>query len=90
MNRTIVKGCPSTMGDDVQLNTTTMIRHAARTHGDQQIVYRTPDGGWDRYTYADCYQRVCRAANALRKLGVGPGDRVGILDWNNRRHFELC
>ena len=89
MNRTIVKGCPSKMGDDVQLNTTTMIRHAARTHGDQQIVYRTPDGGWDRYTYADCYQRVCRAANALRKLGVGPGDRVGILDWNNRRHFEL-
>jgi len=89
MNRTIVKGCPSTMGDDVQLNTTTMIRHAARTHGDQQIVYRTPDGGWDHYTYADCYQRVCRAANALRKLGVGPGDRVGILDWNNRRHFEL-
>src|SRR5262252_1045216 len=69
MNRTIVKGCPSTLGDDVQLNTTTMIRHAARTHGDQQIVFRTPDGGWDRYTYADCYQRVCRAANACERSG---------------------
>jgi fatty-acyl-CoA synthase len=89
MNRKIVKGCPSTMGDDVQLNTTTLIRHAARTHGDQQIVFRTPDGGWDRYTYGECYRQVCRAANALRGLGVEPGDRVGILDWNSRRHFEL-
>jgi fatty-acyl-CoA synthase len=89
MIRKIVTGYPSTMGDDVQLNTTTLIRHAARTHGDQQIVFRTPDGGWDRYTYGECYQRVCRAANVLRGLGVEPGDRVGVLDWNNRRHFEL-
>ena len=58
----IVRGCPSTSGNDRQLNTTTLIRHAARTHGDQEIVYRTPDGGWDRYTYADCYARVCRSA----------------------------
>lgn len=84
-----IQGCPSTMGDDFQLNTTTLIRHAARTHGNQDIVFRTPDGGWDRYTYADCYARICRTANALRGLGIGPGDRVGILDWNNKRHFEL-
>jgi fatty-acyl-CoA synthase len=89
MNRKIVKGRPSTMGDDVQLNTTTLIRHAARTHREQQIVFRTTDGGWDRYTYGDCYARVCRAANALRGLGVESGDRVGVLDWNSRRHFEL-
>ena len=85
----LVRGCPSTTGNERQLNTTTLIRHAARTHGDQEIVYRTPDGGWDRYTYAECYARVCRSANALRALGVEPGDRVGILDWNSRRHFEL-
>ncbi|APW40981.1 AMP-dependent synthetase [Rhodoferax koreense] len=85
----IVRGCPSTMGHDYQLNTTTLIRHAARTHPEQEIVARRADGGWDRYTYRDCYQRVCRAANALRGLGIGPGDRVGVLDWNSRRHFEL-
>ncbi|XVQ14274.1 long-chain-fatty-acid--CoA ligase [Spirillospora sp. CA-255316] len=89
MTRRIVRGHPSTMGDDHQLNTTTLIRHAARTHGDAQIVYRRPDNGWDRYSYADCYERVCRAANALRTLGVSPGDRVGVLDWNSHRHFEL-
>ena len=88
-NRNLVKGFPSTMGDDYQLNTTTLIRHAARTHADQEIVYRTASGGWDRYTYRDCYGRTCRAANALRSLGVGPGDRVGVLDWNSRRYFEL-
>ena len=88
LSEPIVQGCPSTMGDDYQLNTTTMIRHTARTHPEQEIVYRTAGGGWDRYTYGDCYARICRTANALRKLGVGPGDRVGVLDWNSRRHFE--
>ncbi|HDR8982621.1 long-chain-fatty-acid--CoA ligase [Burkholderia vietnamiensis] len=84
-----VRGCPSTMGDTCQLNTTTLIRHAARTYPEQEIVYRTANGGWARYTYAECYARICRGANALRALGVKPGDRVGVLDWNNRRHFEL-
>ena len=86
---TLVRGCPSTMGDARQLNTTTLIRHAVRTYPEQEIVYRTPDGGWDRYTYADSYARMRRTANALRGLGVGPGDRVGVLDWNSKRHFEL-
>lgn len=85
----ILPGCPSTMGDAYQLNTTTLIRHAARTFPEQEIVYRTADGGWDRYTYRDCYARIIRAANGLRGLGVGAGDRVGVLDWNSRRHFEL-
>jgi len=85
----IVRGCPSTMGDDCQLNTTTLIRHAARTHPEREIAYHRPDGGWTRTNYADCYTRICRAANALRNLGVAPGDRVGVLDWNSLRYFEL-
>ncbi len=89
MKQKIIRGCPSTTGDDVQLNTTTIIRHAARTHGDQEIVYRTPDGGWARTNYAECYKRICRAGGVLRRLGVGAGDRVGVLDWNSLRHFEL-
>lgn len=85
----IVIGCPSTMGDDYQLNTNTLIRHAARTHAEQEIVYRGPGGAWKRYSYLDCYQRVCRTGNALRSLGVGPADRIGVLDWNSQRYFEL-
>ncbi len=30
-----------------------------------------------------------QAANALQRLGVKPGDRVGVMDWNTYRHFEL-
>jgi fatty-acyl-CoA synthase len=84
-----VEGAPSTMGDDVQLNTTTFIRHAARTYGEQPIVYRAPDGGWASYTYAEAHRRIQQGANMLTDLGIGPGDRVGVLDWNSRRHFEL-
>lgn len=85
----IVKGLPATHGDHHQLNTTTFIRHAVRTYPEQEIVYRAADGGWDRYTYADAYTRIKQAANLLRGLGVAPGDVVGVLDWNSRRHFEL-
>lgn len=85
----IVKGLASTHADDFQLNTTTMIRHAARTYPEQEIVFRKADGGWDRYTYADSYVRICKAANVLKGLGIGPADMVGVLDWNSRRHFEL-
>ena len=85
----LVRGAPSTMGDDFPLNTTTLMRHGARTNPEREIVYRTPGGGWDRYSYLDAFKRMGRLANALRSLGVQPGDRVGILDWNSRRHFEL-
>ncbi|WP_068186830.1 long-chain-fatty-acid--CoA ligase [Mycobacterium sp. UM_CSW] len=77
------------MGDHYQLNTTTLLQHAVRSYPEHEIVYRTSDGGWDKYTYADCYRRVCKLANVLRGLGIGPADMVGVLDWNSRRHFEL-
>ena len=83
-----IKGFPSTMGDDYPLNTTTLIRHAARTYPSQEIVYRSGDT-WARYTYADCFERIGRVATALRALGVAPGDRVGVLGWNDHRFFEL-
>lgn len=83
-----VSGCPSTSMNDYQLNTTTFIRHAARTYPEREIAYRTPDG-LRRYTYLDAYRRMMRVANALESLGVKPGDRVGVLDWNSHRHFEL-
>ncbi|MEN0140632.1 MAG: long-chain-fatty-acid--CoA ligase [Rhodococcus sp. (in: high G+C Gram-positive bacteria)] len=89
MTHDVVQGRPSTHGDDYQLNTTTLIRHSARTYPEQQIVYRAPDGGWDCYTYGEAYARIQRAANVLTGLGVGAGDVVGVLDWNSKRHFEL-
>ena len=55
----------------------------------QEIVSRTANGTV-RETYADMYRRVCRLANALERLGVGRGDRVGTFAWNHHQHLELC
>jgi fatty-acyl-CoA synthase len=54
----------------------------------KQIVTRR-DGARHRYTYADFGLRVAQLAHALRELGVGTGDRIGTLAWNNYRHLEL-
>jgi fatty-acyl-CoA synthase len=45
--------------------------------------------GQHRYTYAEFGQRVHRLANALKDLGLQPGDRVGTFGWNHYRHLEL-
>jgi fatty-acyl-CoA synthase len=40
------------------------------------------------YTWAECYQRCTRVADALRQLGVGKGDTVAILAANIPEMFE--
>jgi fatty-acyl-CoA synthase len=59
-----------------------------RLFGPKEVVTKRQTGV-HRYTYADLVQRVYRLANALERLGVQPGDRVGTLAWNNYRHLEL-
>ena len=36
------------------------------------------DGSSRTLTYGDLHRRVCRCANALRDLGLGKGDRIGL------------
>ena len=47
------------------------------------------ESGIHRYTYGDLAARVHKLANALKRLGVEPGERVATLAWNNYRHLEL-
>ena len=68
-----VLGTPSTMGDDEQLTTTRLLRDAARTFGDQQIIHTRGGGSpWQTTTYAAVWERVRRMAAALRAEGVIP------------------
>ena len=66
-----------------------LIQYAAEYHGDREIVTRTTEGPIHRYTYVEAEQRAKRLAKAMKRLGVGFGDRVGTIAWNNHRHFEL-
>ena len=52
---------------------------------DKEIVYRDVI----RYTWREFYERVKRLANALTKLGVKKGDKVGVLDFDTHRYLEL-
>ena len=74
---------------DRPLLISSIIDHAARYHGDTEIVSRTIEGPLHRYTYRDAQVRSKRVANALATLGVHPGDCVGTVAWNGYRHFEL-
>jgi acyl-CoA synthetase (AMP-forming)/AMP-acid ligase II len=67
----------------------TMLDHAAQYHGDTEIVSRTNEGPIRRYTYAQAERRAKQLANALGRLGIKLGDRVGTLAWNGYRHYEL-
>jgi fatty-acyl-CoA synthase len=50
----------------------------------QEIVYRD----LQRFTYADLRDRIDRLGSALAKIGVQPGDTVGVLDWDSNRVLE--
>ncbi len=67
----------------------TLLQHAERHHGEQEIVSRRVEGDIHRCTYADLAHRARRMAKALASLGVGMGTRVGTLAWNGYRHMEL-
>ncbi|MFP3601541.1 3-(methylthio)propionyl-CoA ligase [Paraburkholderia sp. SIMBA_053] len=66
-----------------------LLVHAERHHGAQEIVSRRVEGDIHRYRYRDLAQRARRMANALAGLGVQPGERVATLAWNGYRHMEM-
>lgn len=51
---------------------------------DQEIVYRDRV----RLTYRALIERIHRLAHGLAKLGVGPGDRVCVFDYDSHRYLE--
>ena len=73
---------------DYQLTLRPILERANYLWGKKEIVSRM-DWGTHRYTYADFYKRCGQLANALAKLGVKQGDRVGTFAWNSYRHLEL-
>ncbi|WP_240648159.1 3-(methylthio)propionyl-CoA ligase [Pararobbsia silviterrae] len=74
---------------DLPLLVSEILKHTARHSGDAEIVTRrVEDNAIHRYTWRDCEHRARRLAQALARLGVRTGDRVGTLAWNTYRHLE--
>jgi fatty-acyl-CoA synthase len=69
--------------------TITHLLDRARTYfGGREVVSVRPDKSLTRTTYADLAARSARLANALGKLGIKSGDRVGTFSWNHHQHLE--
>src|SRR6059058_1463450 len=66
-----------------------LLVHAERHHGDQQVISRRVEGDLHRCTYGELAARSRRMAKAVAALGVKFGDRVATLASNGYRHMEL-
>ena len=75
---------------DRPLLISSILEYAADYHGDAEMVSCAADRPVHRITYAALRERVKRLAKALQgELGVGRGDRIATLAWNDHRHVEL-
>ncbi|KFE33712.1 long-chain fatty acid--CoA ligase [Thioclava atlantica] len=63
--------------------------HAARHHGDAEIVSVETTGGIERADWATVVSNARALASALEMRGVTRGDRCATIAWNNRRHLEI-
>jgi acyl-CoA synthetase (AMP-forming)/AMP-acid ligase II len=67
-----------------------VLDHAARWHGETEIVSRSVEGPIHRTTYSEINGRARALASvAARRLGVGQGTIVATMAWNTWRHLEI-
>lgn len=65
------------------------IEHAGKYFSHQKVITRkVEDDSIHEITYHEILLRVRQLANALRKLGVQQGDRIGTIALNTYRHLE--
>ena len=77
------------MMDDYQLSLTVLVERAQRLNSSAPVVSRRSDGAVHTTTLGECAHRARRLASGLAGLGIGDGDRVATLLWNQTEHLEL-
>lgn len=68
---------------------TKFLELAEQNHKKVEIVSMLPEGGKITTNYGLVSQRSKKVAQALARLGINFGDRVGTLAWNTHRHMEI-
>lgn len=76
----------STM-QDRPLTINHIFEHGRRVYSDSEVVTFMGDSS-RRASYAAVADRAERLAAALKRLGIGEGDRVGTFSWNTQEHLE--
>ncbi len=66
-----------------------LLTHAARHNGDVEVVSKRVEGDMHRTHWTEIELRSRKLAQALARLGLQAGDRVGTLAWNGYRHLEI-
>ena len=67
-----------------------VLDHAARWHGEQEIVSRSIEGPIHRQTYRDLDRRSRALASAAKKhLKARKGSVIATMAWNGYRHMEI-
>lgn len=74
---------------DRPLLISSLIEYSGLNHGDVEIVSRTVEGPIHRTNYRNVNLRSKKLAQALGRLGVKLGDRIGTIAWNGYRHIEI-
>jgi fatty-acyl-CoA synthase len=69
---------------DPPLLVKTLLEQTLRYNPQREIIYRD----LFRMDYFEFNKRVRRLANLLAKLGVAPGDAIGVMDWDSHRYLE--
>lgn len=76
---------PSTLPDLLHRGEVTLpklLRHRARTQGEELALRQKDRGVWRRYDWAHYYRTATRVALGLRALGLSGGDRIAIASEN--------
>jgi fatty-acyl-CoA synthase len=69
------------------LTITTIFNHGRLVHPKSEVV-TSHEEGERRTPFVRVAERVERLAAALRRLGIGQGDRVATFCWNDQEHLE--
>ncbi len=79
-------GMTSTMQDGPLL-VSGILRHGQRVYG-ESLVISAGSSGDTQASFADVASRAEKLAKALKRLGIGFGDRVGTFSFNHQAHLE--
>ncbi|MCL2396313.1 MAG: long-chain-fatty-acid--CoA ligase, partial [Acidimicrobiaceae bacterium] len=73
---------------DYPLTVAEIVRHGVTVHGRRRVLTLQPGGATRVASYEEVVERAAQLAQALRWIGVGPGERVATFLWNNQEHVE--